>query len=242
MSPVRSTIAGMSDLTRFSPTFEAFAGECSAAAIQRQDVLNGHLGTVTRHADLAARTLTGDDLRLGGVTSLGSFSHLSQTWLWSWENPNFSWEHPAVAPTRMLYDFGGRQGIPELITGHIDLSGFPDPHGAATTMAIAAAHLLGGNGVWSCRINDGQGSAYVHLDDPQLPVARFDPMAAPGLLMRAAEVFPTDHRRIVRGYFEYFEVPFTDFGDRIIGGLPDLPTVAVAFSDRNLITVTSVGK
>jgi hypothetical protein len=37
-------------------------------------------------------------------------------------------------------------------------------------------------------------------------------------------------------------VPFTDFGDRIIGGLPDLPTVAVAFSDRNLITVTSVGK
>lgn len=36
--------------------------------------------------------------------------------------------------------------------------------------------------------------------------------------------------------------PHPTFGDRIIGGLPDLPQIAVAFNDRDLISATSVGK
>jgi hypothetical protein len=226
-------------MSAFSPVFQAFAADCSAAAIHQQDALNGHLGAASHEVDLNARTLAGEGNIYGGVTSLGSFSHLSRTWLWSWDNPHFGWEHPAVEPARMIYMFGKRNGIPELTTGHLDLSGFPNPHQAASTMTIAAAYVLGGNGVWSCRINDGKGSAYVHLDDPQLPVAGFDPLATSRLLMTAVEVFPADHRRVVRGYFERFELPYEENEDAIRGREPDGGQVVVAFTDRGLIKAIS---
>src|SRR5262249_38049814 len=153
----------------------------------------------------------------GGVTGLGSFSHLSRTWLWMWANPDFDWEHPAVAPVRLIYLFGERQGIPELTTGHLDLSGFANPHGAATTLAIASAYILGGHGIWSCRFNEGKGSTYVHIDDPQVPVARFDPATTSDLLMRAAQVWPGEQRGVVRGLFRHFNMTTSETPDQIAG-------------------------
>jgi hypothetical protein len=208
----------MSRQTSYSPAFKAFGAEYSAAAIQRQEALDASLGTEHRTADLHARTLRGNGSTVGGVTSLGSFSHLTQTWLWTWANPGFDWEHPAVAPLRTIHDYGERNAIPELTSGHLDLGGFPDPHQAAATMAIAAGYLLDGNGVWSCHINEGKGSAYVHLDDPGLPSPGFDPIAAARLLMTAVEVFPEDHRRVVRGYFERSGVPYEETAETITGG------------------------
>jgi hypothetical protein len=219
----------MSRQSSYSPAFEAFGAERSAAAMQQQEALNAFLGTEYRTADLESRTLRSDGLEIGGVTSLGSFSHLSQTWLWTWANPNFGWDHPAVAPVRAVHDYGVRHDIPELTTGHLDLGGFPDPHQAATTMAIAAGHVLGGNGIWSCAINEGKGAAYVHLDDPQLPSAAFDPNTAPRLLMTAVQVFPDDHRRVVRGYFDRHGAPYEETPETITGGPPGGGSITVAF-------------
>lgn len=213
----------------FSAEFEAFAGLGSAAAIHQQDAFNDFLGREERHFDLNARTLAGGGITLGGVTSLGSFSHLSQTWLWAWDNPNLGWDHPAVAPTRAVHDFGKRRGIPELTTGHLDFSAFPDPQQAATTMAIAAGTVLGGHGVWSCRINEGKGSAYVHVDDPQLPVAGFDRFATPRLLTTAAQVFPAHPRRVAQGYFERFRVPYKETDRTIVGTTSDGVVIEVSF-------------
>jgi len=225
----------MSRQSSYSPAFEAFGAERSAAAIQQQEALNEFLGSERRAADLDSRTLRSDGLVLGGVTSLGSFSHLSQTWLWTWANPNFDWDHPAVAPVRAIHDYGVQHGIPELTTGHLDLSGFPNPHQAASTMAIAAAHLLGGNGIWSCAINEGKGAAYIHLDDPQLPVAAFDPGAAPRLIMTALQVFPGDHRRVVRGYLESHGARYEETPEGITGGLPGGGSITVAFDSEGRI-------
>ncbi|MFI0357662.1 DUF6882 domain-containing protein [Actinomadura sp. 9N407] len=230
----------MSRETAYSPAFKAFGAEHSAAAIQRQEALDASLGTEHRTADLQARTLRGNGSTVGGVTSLGSFSHVTQTWLWSWANPNFDWDHVAVAPLRRIHEYGERNGIPELTTGHLEFGGFPDPHQAATTLAIAAGYLLDGNGVWSCTINDGKGSAYVHLDDPQLPSPGFDPLAASRLLMTAVEVFPEDHRRTVRGYFERCAVPYEETADTIAGGAPDGDRIQANFDERGrLEKVTS---
>ncbi|MFB4318311.1 DUF6882 domain-containing protein [Actinomadura sp. 21ATH] len=217
----------MSRQNAYSPAFDAFGAEISAAAIQRQDVLRTFLGTERRTPDLETRTLTGGGTTVGGLTRLGSFSHLTQTWLWSWANPNFDWDHPAVAPLRTVHEYGEQHGIPELTTGHLDFAGFPDPHQAAVTMAIAAGYLLDGNGVWFCDINEGKGAAYVHLDDPGLPTSDFDPAAASSVLPAAVQVFPDDHRRVVRGYFERCDVPYEETADTITGG-----DVHAAF-DRN---------
>jgi len=222
-------------MSAFSPVFQAFAADCSAAAIQQQDVLNDHLGSAPHTIDLNARTLAGKGNVYGGLTSLGSFSHCSQTWLWSWDNPHLGWDHPAVEPLRRIVRFGERHEIPELTTGHIDLSDFPDPHQAASTMAIAASYVLGGQGVWSCRINDGKGSTYVHLDDPRLPVAGYEPLAASRLLMTAVEVFPADHRRVVRGYFERLDLPYQENEDAITGGPDGGAQVVVGFTGNGLL-------
>ncbi|RFU40689.1 hypothetical protein DZF91_15815 [Actinomadura logoneensis] len=226
-------------LSRHSDAFERFAGRSSAIVIHRQDVLNAFLGPAERHFDLRARTLTGGGQVLGGLTSMGSFSHLSRTWLWSWANPNFSWDDPAVAPLRAVHDHGRRHGIVEFTTGHIDFSGFPNPHQAAITMVLAAAYLLGGNGCWSCRINDGKGSAYIHLDDPQIPEAAYDPLATPRLLMTAAEVFPADPKLIVQGYLARYGTSYKESADTVAGDMVDGGELAVRFDAHGRIAALS---
>jgi len=83
----------------FSPEFQAFGGWIAAAAIQQQDLFNEAVGSDPLQADLDARTLTGERGVLGGVSLLGSFSELDQTWLWGWANPGFGADAAAVAPT-----------------------------------------------------------------------------------------------------------------------------------------------
>ncbi|MFC4911219.1 DUF6882 domain-containing protein [Actinomadura gamaensis] len=229
-------------LARYSDAFENFAGRSSAAVIHRQDVLNAFLGDAERQFDLRARTLSGAGTVLGGVTSMGSFSHLSQTWLWSWANPAFSWDDPFVAPLRAVYDLGAHYEIVEFTTGHIDFSGFPNPAQAATTMVLGAADILGGNGCWSCRINDGKGSAYIHLDDPQIPPATYSHIASARLLMTAAEVFPANPKLIVQGYIARYGTRYKEGPNVVAGDMVDGSELVVRFDEHGRIAAISAGK
>lgn len=203
-------------------------------------MMNEFLGDAHMNVDLNARTLSGGGRFFNGVTSLGSFSHLSQTWLWIWDNPNFDWAHPAVAPVRAIYDVGRQRGITELVTGHLDFSGFPNPHQAATTLAIASGTVLGGHGVWSCRINEGKGSAYVHLEDAQIPQAHFDPITTPRLLMTAAEVWPHHHRDIVSGFLQHHQFVITMTSQAMTGRGPDGMRLTVQFDQHGRISAATM--
>jgi TPR repeat protein len=224
-----------SGLGAYSPRFEAFGGEGAAAAIHRQDVLNEALGDGDVHFDLGARTMTVDGVTYPGVTLLGSFSHESRSWLWAWANEHYRDDDPAVASLAAIRAYGREHDIPELTVGYLDLSGFPNPHQAATTMAIAAAALLGGNGVHSCQINDGRGSAYLHLDDPRLPADAYDPISAPRVVMTAVEVFPADHRRVVRGLIAHYGAGLAEGTDVIQGRFPDGRSLTVGFTEEGLV-------
>ncbi|MFB9838509.1 SEL1-like repeat protein [Actinoallomurus acaciae] len=224
-----------------SPGFEAFAAEGAAAAIHRQDVLNATLGEGEVHFDTDERTLTAGGRTYHGVTLLGSFSHLDRSWLWSWANEHFRDDHPAVEPLDAVREYGREHDIAELTIGRLDLSGFSNPHQAATTMAIAAGALLGGNGVHSCRINGGKGSVYLHLDDPGLPVAAYDPLSAARLVTAATEVFPSDPRRVVRGFVVHYGSGIAEGPDVIEGRFPGGHRLTVAFTSDGLIkAITSV--
>ena len=230
----------LTGLSGYSPEFEAFAAYGSAAAIHRQDVLGRALGNGYTSFDLDERTLSTGGRTYRGMTFLGSYSHVSRTWKWSWDNPHFDQDSPAIVPARAIRDFGEREDIPELVSGGLDLSGFPNPHQAATTLAIAAGGVLGGNGVHSCRVNDGKGSFYFHLDDPSLPAAGFDPITAPRVLLTAAEVFPADPRRVVVGFLEGHGFRIRQSADVVDGTLPDGPQVTVAFTPEGYIKAMSV--
>ncbi|MGI5233123.1 SEL1-like repeat protein [Actinoallomurus sp. CA-142502] len=226
-------------LGAYSPAFEAFASEGSAAAIHRQDVLNAALEGDHVDFNVDERTLTTGGRTYHGVTLLGSFSHLDQSWLWSWANQHYGDDHPAIAPLEAIREYGRDHDIPELTVGRLELSGFPQPHQAATTMAIAAGALLGGNGVHSVGINEGKGSAYFHIDDPQLPAAGYDPLAAPRLLMTAVEVFPSDPRRVVRGFIAHYGAGIAEGPDVIQGRFPDGRNLTVGFTEEGLIKAIS---
>ncbi|WP_051301477.1 tetratricopeptide repeat protein [Actinomadura rifamycini] len=232
-----------SGLDDYSTEFELFAGAGSAAAIHRQDVLYKEIDTDGYvEFDLDARTLTVGGRTFRGVTLLGSFSRLDDSWLWAWANGNLAPDGPAVAPLRTIREYGERHDVPELVTGRLDLSGFPDPRQAAVTMAIGAAALLGGNGVHSCAVNDGKGSSFFHIDDPSLPAARFDRLAAPRLLTTASQVFPNDHRNVVQGFLAHYGFRIRMSADAIDGVSPDGDRVTVAFTEDGLIEAMTVGR
>ncbi|WP_371402573.1 hypothetical protein OHA10_32370 [Kribbella sp. NBC_00662] len=224
----------------FSPEFQAFGGWIAAAAIQQQDLFNESVGPDPLQADLDARTLTGERGQLGGVSLLGSFSELDQTWLWGWANPGFGADAPAVAPTLAVREFGRQHGISEFTADSPDLSGFPQPAQAAITLAITAGAVLGGRGVWSTAINEGRGHVYLHVADEQLPLAGFDAIATPRLLMTAVSVFPSDHRQVVRGYFQNFGLPYDEEPDAIRATAPNGSVVLAAFDDLGRIGNVSV--
>lgn len=223
-------------LSAYSPQFETFGCEGSAAAIHRQEILIDALGDGHVHFDMNQGTMTvGDERTFHGVTLLGSFSHLSRTWLWLWDNPHFDLSLPAFARVREVREFGQRQQIPEFTAGHLDFSGFPDPYQAATTMVIAAAALLGGNGIHAYRFNERKGSAFLHVDDPQLPADEFPRAGAARLLMRAVQVFPADHRRVVRGFLAHYGCRIRESRDIIDGRLADGHGLAAGFTPDGLL-------
>ncbi|TDD26312.1 sel1 repeat family protein [Actinomadura sp. KC06] len=194
--------------TFYSPEFQAFASEGAAAAIQQQDAFIDAFTMDYVEWDPEAATMTLDGRTLRGLTVLGSFSNLSQTWLWTWDNPSWDQDLPALANLRTIREFGERHQIPELIAGHLDFSRFNRPAEGAFTMALSAAPLIGAKGVSFVTVNDGKGKLVLASDDPGLPDAEFDRPAVPRLLMRAAEVWPNEQRRVVRGFMEHhgFEI------------------------------------
>ncbi|WP_433328359.1 SEL1-like repeat protein [Spirillospora sp. CA-294931] len=228
-------------LGAYSPAFERFAAEGSAAAIHRQDVLNAFLGDGHVELDLTGDVCAVGGRTFGGTTVLGSFSRLSGTWLWSWDNTHIDRTLPSIARLEVIREFGERHRIPELTAGTLDFSGFPDPESAAKTMAIAVGELLGGNGVHACSINGGQGSAVFHLDDPALPVAEYDHLAASRLLLRAFEVFPADHRRVARGFMARNGFQISESAEVIEGRSEQGHRLAVGFTAEGRHTTISSG-
>jgi hypothetical protein len=217
--------------SEFTAEFQAYGGWVAAAAIQQQDLFNEVVGPDSLQADLNERTLSSDRGVLGGITLLGSFSELDGTWLWGWANPGFGPDAPAVAPTSAIREFGQRHGITEFTAESPDLSGFEQPDQAAIMLAITAGTVLGGRGVWSTAINEGRGHVYLHVADEQLPEAGFDAIATPRLLLTAVSGFPSDHRQVVRGYFQHFGLQ-TDEAPAAIRGTAANGSVVVASFDE----------
>ncbi|MFC4055784.1 tetratricopeptide repeat protein [Actinomadura syzygii] len=188
--------------TFYSPEFQAFASEISAVGIQQQDVFNDAFAQNHIEWDPEAATVTLDGRTLRGLTVLGSFSNLSQSWLWAWDNPSWDQDLPALAELRTIRGFGERHQLPELVKGHLDFSRFNHPAEGASTMALSAAALIGAKGVSLVTVNGGKGRLVLAVDDPGIPTATFDPLAVPRLLTHAAEVWPEEQHRVVRGFME----------------------------------------
>jgi hypothetical protein len=174
---------------------------------------------------------------LSDITVLGTFSHSSQTWLWMWANESWGWDwdHPALRSLRRVYDLGVEHGIPEIVEPGIDLSDRQNPHAAANVLAISVGGLLGVRGVWSCRINDGEGSLYIHCGDPRIPRADYDRSTVEALLRNTAQLFPSHQREIVRGYFGHHGLQVGESIDRVTATGPGEPGITVRFDAANQI-------
>jgi TPR repeat protein len=223
-----------------SPAFDRFASEVAVETILRQRLLDTTVGASGAvRFDIDARTWTSSAGTYQGLTSLGSFSYLSRTWLWAWANKHFAADHPAILPTAAIRAYGEEHDIPELSAGELELSGFPNPKQAATSIALAAATLLGGNGIGACSIDDGKGVAYFHIDDPALPTPQYDPLSAPGLVMAATEAFPAHHEWVVRGYVKRFGTRI-QIGPQVISGeFPGGHRLTVGFTENGLVKAIS---
>jgi hypothetical protein len=209
----------MPEEIRFSAEFDRFACRGCAAAIQQQETIRGYLdaGGAQWAVDLGAATMSGDGRTIDAVTRLGSFSELTDTWLWTWDDPQFGWESPVAAPLRAVYEVGEQLDIVEFTTGGFSLADFADPAQAAVTLAVAAGRVLGGRGIRAAGgPDDDKGTVFLHLGDESVPYARFDPLDAPRLLLRAVAQFPADPRSVVLGFAEHHRLKLDLDPDRIV--------------------------
>ncbi|HEY7488276.1 MAG TPA: hypothetical protein VH912_27790 [Streptosporangiaceae bacterium] len=190
----------------FSPAFGRLGAALSAVVLQQQEALAEFLPREDWSADLAARTYTS-----GGVTVrvalLGSYAAQERTWLWGWANPQFGPDHPAVVPVLSVREMGERLGIPELTTPEVDLSRYDGPaaHGGEL-IAVTAAGLLGGGGYIGAGYDGG--SAYLHVDDPQVPRAIWDAVSVPRLIINAVTLFPDDPGLTLARFLSHHRVPY----------------------------------
>lgn len=202
------------DMSGFSPAFERLGAALGAVVLQQQETLAEYLPREDWTADLTARTYTS-----GGVTVrvslLGSYAAEENTWLWGWANPQFGTAHPAVLPTLAIRELGERLSIPEFTTPEIDLSWYRGPAGhGGELVAVVAGGVLGGGGYIGAGYDGG--SAYLHVDDPQVPRAGWDPVTVPRLVTNAIGLFPHDPHLTVARFLSHHHVPYrhTEDGGR----------------------------
>lgn len=197
-------------MSGFSPAFERLGSALAAVVLQQQETLAEYLPREDWSADLAARTYTSGRVTVR-VSLLGSYAEREQTWLWGWANPQFGQSHPAVVPTLAVRAMGERLGVAELVTPEVDLSWYDGPaaHGGEP-IAIAAAGLLGGGGYIGAGYDGG--SAYLHVDDPQVPRAGWDPIPVPRLIINAVSLFPGDPHLTLARLLSHHRVPYRQSG------------------------------
>src|SRR5919198_1920511 len=189
-----------------SRAFGRLGAALSAVVLQQQEALAEFLPREDWSADLAARTYTS-----GGVTVrvalLGSYAVQERTWLWGWANPQFGPDHPAVAPVLSVREMGERLGVAELTTPEVDLARYQGPaaHGGEL-IAVAAAGLLGGGGYIGAGYEGG--SAYLHVDDPQVPRAIWDGISVPRLIISATTLFPDDPNITLARFLSHHRVAY----------------------------------
>lgn len=220
--------------SRFSPAFERLGAALAAVVLHQQETLAEFMPREDWNADLTARSYTS-----GGVTVevslLGSYAVRERTWLWGWANPQFGDDHPAVAPTLAVREVGERLGIPEFVTPEVDLSWYGGPAGhGGELIAVAAGGVLGGGGYIGAGYDGG--SAYLHVDDPQVPAARWDPVPVPRLMINAVDLFPADHRLTLARLLSHHRVPYTEAPGSIEARLPGGGAAHAAFDSRGRFT------
>ncbi len=214
-------------MSGFSSAFERLGAALSAIVLQQQEALAGYLPRADWSADLGARTYTsgGTTVRVG---LLGSYAQRERTWLWGWANGQFGPEHPAVVPTLAVREVGERLAIPEFTTPELDLSWYRGPaaHGGEL-IALAASGVLAGSGYIGAGYDGG--SAYLQVDDDQVPRAPFDPVPVPALITNAVALFPGDHRLTLTRFLSHHKVPFRQKGQTTEVRLPGGGTARARF-------------
>ncbi|MDX6430916.1 MAG: hypothetical protein QOE54_3282, partial [Streptosporangiaceae bacterium] len=210
--------------------FDRLGSALGAVVLQQQETLAEFLPREDWSADLAERTYTS-----GGVTVrvslLGSYAGREKTWLWGWANPQFGPGHPAVQPTLSVQEMGERLGVPELTTPEVDLSWYQGPaaHGGEL-IAMIAAGLLGGGGYIGAGYDGG--SAYLHVDDPAVPAARWDPIPVPRLIINAASLFAGDPHLTLARFLSHHRVPYRQSAGMTEARMPGGGTARAMFDDE----------
>ncbi len=160
------------------------------------------------------------------------------TWLWAWANNGIA-DTPGTAAALELRAIGERQGIPELTTPLLDLSGFPDARSAADHLLLICVGLLDGRGAAVTAVNE-RGWAFLVVDDPTVPRAEPRPERLAHALRYGSALLPGAGPKAVQGWFARHDVE-PEYGPGTVAGtLPDGDRVTVWLGDGGAVVNVEV--
>jgi len=140
---------------------------------------------------------------------LGSVADGTDTWVWSWADPDLDPNSVAVARTRSLKDFGEESGLWEFTVPEVSLAGVVDlgMTPGATLALVASPQIMGG----AIFIGSSAGKKiYTAVTDPRLTMEAPTAFTAPKHIQGAVSYRMGNDRDIVTVYASFHQIEVED--------------------------------
>ena len=217
--------------SRKKMNFEERLQNCSCAALTRQRAFGEYLSGRNWNVDLALGIVKfGEDL-VFPIQLLGSFSDLSGTWMWAWENPGSDrWNKKCLEGVNKLKLLGDIFEIPtfelENITGH--------------EIAMVCSNLLGDIPYYRGPYENGA-LFFLVLDIPKDFNVQISTLTCVNTIMNTiANSFITNHKAMAQSFLksQNFQIE-EDFYQHIIKGKRGEEEILLEFNEDGFLSTAS---
>lgn len=186
------------------------------------DLVAGHAWEL---ADADAGEITFSGLAPFAASLLGTEAAVEPTWLWGWANQAAELPESAASRARQLRDLSAARNVVEFRNPRIIV----DPVLYGHTISLAAVGALGARAYFRTLYRGG--AAFWLIDDPQVPVPKWNATRCARMIEGGTQLAGIDTRRAVWAYLLHHgaEAHWIEASRRITADMPDAARIIVTY-------------
>jgi hypothetical protein len=210
-------------------TLEALFNIHAAASLDKQFALDKAVGTAAWQLDLDTGRLRFGNGQTFHVQLLGTESHHTDTWLWSWANPSIGGGE-IVQAAEQLREYGAEHGIAELTEPELPLE-----RAEGHYLAMVATGLRESDAYYRAPYEGG--AAFLLLTAPELRRHSDDsPMHLHRVFTQLIASLECSHRPAFEAYLRYKGYSYTEAENEIRAQSPRGEKLTAVFDPEGRLT------